>query len=306
MGCGKIKLAHMHENHYKTNSVCIEGSFYVDLQDNLPMQAKGGFCKILKISGMPEKPKSHTNKRAIKHANLKKVFTQVLNSQSNQSDITSLQESCREPLSELLAIPSLSKAEDSREPDFEKFSDLEEDRIHRGASETYGNNISNDRKEEINTQNTKTNKQKILTPNVPLITIAIQLADHTNQLINEQPYDLQGHCPISPQPAPIPSNFSNLHIKSEADSLFSYEEDVPNFSQESKTSSDIKPSHPADLRLYHKTEESSVSVVVCISPPLIPDSAISRSDTDSGQTVPNIFQVEDSIQSEEELISPGE
>jgi hypothetical protein len=269
------------------------------------MEAKGGFGKILKISGMPEKPKAHSKKRAIKHENVKKVFTNVINSQSNQTDVPSLHESVREPCSELLLAPSIARAEDSREPDLEKFSDLEEDKLIRVGSEADGNN---NKKVEINTYKTITEDDT--TPfeqptEAPNIIIAIQPPNESEeptgekadtprnipapelnqQLLNEQSEP-------SSNPAPIPSNFSNLHINAEAENIINYEEDVPVLSAE------MKPSHPADLRLYHDKGESPVPV--CITPPLIQDSVISRADTDHQHAAPGLAPVDHSLTSEEE------
>jgi len=303
MGCGKIRLATMNENYYKTNAMCIEGSFYLDLQDNLPMEAKGGFGKILKISGMPEKPKAHSKKRAIKHENIKKVFTNVIYSQSNQTDVPSVQESVREPCSELLLAPSMGGiAEDSREPDLEKFSDLEEDKLIRLGSEAEGNN---NKKVEINTYKPITEEDT--TPfeqptEAAKIIIAIQPPEESEELNSEKADTSRNipepelNQPILNEPssnsATIPGNFSNLHINAEAENFINYEEDVP------ALSSEMKPSHPADLRLYHDKGESPVPVF--ITPPLIQDSLISRADTDHQHGVPGLVPVDHSLTSEDE------
>lgn len=305
MGCGKIRLAPMNDNYYKTNAMCIEGSFYLDLQDNLPVAAKGGFGKILKISGMPEKPKAHSNKRAIKHENIKKVFTNVINTHSTQTDVPSLHESVREPCSELLPVPSMARTEDSREPDLEKFSDLEEDKFIRSASEADPNN---NKKEEINTYKPIT-EEDIPTFEQPTEEHKIIIAIQPPEESEEPPVEKSDTLSNIPEPelnqpqlneqskpkdhsATIPSNFSNLHINTEAENVINYEEDVPVLSP------GMKPSHPADLRLYHEKGESPVPV--CISPPEIQDSVLSRADTDSQHTAPGLVPVEHSLTSEDE------
>ena len=271
------------------------------------MAAKGGFGKILKISGMPEKPKAHSNKRAIKHENIKKVFTNVINSHSSQTDVPSLHESVKEPCSELLAAPSMARTEDSREPDLEKFSDLEEDKLIRGASEADG---INNKKEEINTYKPTAEEDNASFQHpteAPNIIIAIQPPEESEESLaekNDTPRNIPELNQPQPQPqtnaqsepknnpAPIPNNFSNLHINAEAENIINYEEDVP------VISSEMKPSHPADLRLYHEKGESPVPV--CITPPVIQDSVISRADTDSQHTAPGLAPVEHSLTSEDE------
>ena len=219
----------------------------------------------------------------------------------------SLHESVKEPCSELLAAPSMARAEDSREPDLEKFSDLEEDKFVRGASEADG--ISN-KKEDINTykptdeEDNTSIQQHTEAPN---IIIAIQPPEESQEPPaekNDTPRNIPEPELNQPQPqpneqsepknnpAPIPSNFSNLHINSEAENIINYEEDVPVISPE------MKPSHPADLRLYHEKGESPVPV--CITPPVIQDSVISRADTDSQHTAPGLVPVEHSLTSEDE------
>lgn len=237
---------------------------------------------------MPEKPKAHTNKRTIKHDNIKKVFTNVLNNQSNQSEVT-MHESSREPFGELPPIPSLAKTDDSREPDIEKFSDLEEDKFYRGASETYGNNIPIDRKEVFSSSDVLPQYYEIQTktkvPNVPHITIAIQPAE---DLHTSSPKDC---------PPPISDHFSNLHTDSKADHLIHYEEDVVNTQQHEPSEHNTKL--PADS----KSEKAGISAPANKSSSLLPNSKISSSDTNQVQSVPNIT-VDDSLTYEQDSNLP--
>ena len=192
----------------------------------------------------------------------------------------------------------MTRTEDSREPDLEKFSDLEEDKLVKEGEGIYN------KKEEINTY--EQDDVSFRPPTVPKIIIAIEPPEEAEKSL-AQKNDTSHNIPELNQPQfnaqsepkkkaeSITNNFSNLHINAEAQDLINYEEDVPCISPE------MKPSHPADLRLCHEKGENPAPV--CISPPVIQDSVLSRADTDSQFTAPGLAPVERSLTSEEESLS---